>query len=104
MGLMVPMITRAALGRNDLIDNYGTQNFVRPPINDLGMLMSGPGAMMGSGMNGGMMNGMMGGINQSTVNGFVAGAAVGAIAGNAMQNGGLNGGNIIDHPKMIGIV
>ncbi len=99
MGLMVPMITRAALGRNDLIDNYGTQNFVRPPINDLGMLMSGPGAMMGSGMNGGMMNGMMGGINQSTVNGFVAGAAVGAIAGNAMQNGGLNGGNIIDHPQ-----
>ena len=99
MGLMVPMITRAALGRNDLIDNYGTQNFVRPPINDLGMLMSGPGAMMGSGMNGGMMNGMMGGINQSTVNGFVAGAAVGAIAGNAMQNGGLNGGNILDHPQ-----
>lgn len=99
MGLMIPMITRAALGRNDLIDNYGTQNFVRPPINDLGMLMSGPGAMLGSGMNGGMMNGMMGGINQSTVNGFVAGAAVGAIAGNAMQNGGLNGGNIIDHPQ-----
>ena len=120
MGLMVPMITRAALGRNDLLNNYGTTNFVQPPINDLSSLMmrgSMGGGMMG-GLGGAMMGGMgspvggmmgaaanpvggMGGsmINQSSVGGFVAGAAVGAVAMNAMQNGGLNGANSIDHPN-----
>jgi stress response protein SCP2 len=90
------MITRGALGRNDLLNNYGTTNFVQPPINDLTGLMN-RGAMMG-GMSG--MGAMGGGIvNPSSVGGFVTGAAVGAVAMSAMQNGGLNGANSIDHPN-----
>ncbi|MBP5269133.1 MAG: TerD family protein, partial [Ruminococcus sp.] len=93
MSLLVPMITRGALGRNDLLNNYGTTNFVQPPINDLTGLMN-RGAMMGGmpGMGMGGMSGMGGGIvNPSSVGGFVTGAAVGAVAMSAMQNGGLNG-------------
>ena len=110
MSLIVPMITRGALGRNDLLSNYGTTNFVQPPINDLSGLMMRTGGVgmtgmgMGAGLpglGGGMMGSPMGGslINQSSVGGFVAGAAVGAVAMNAMQNGGLNGNNSIDHPQ-----
>ena len=101
MSLLVPMITRGALGRNDLLNNYGTTNFVQPPINDLTGLMN-RGAMMGGmpGMGMGGMSGMGGGIvNPSSVGGFVTGAAVGAVAMSAMQNGGLNGVNSIDHPN-----
>ena len=101
MSLLVPMITRGALGRNDLLNNYGTTNFVQPPINDLTGLMN-RGAMMGGmpGMGMGGMSGMGGGIvNPSSVGGFVTGAAVGAVAMSAMQNGGLNGANRIDHPN-----
>ena len=104
MSLLVPMITRGALGRNDLLNNYGTTNFVQPPINDLTGLMN-RGAMMGGmpGMGVGGMSGMgaMGGgiVNPSSVGGFVTGAAVGAVAMSAMQNGGLNGVNSIDHPN-----
>ena len=106
MSLIVPMLTRGALGRDDLLNNYGTTNFVQPPINDLtGLMMRGSmGGGMMPGIGGGMGMGMgspMGGsiINQSSVGGFVAGAAVGAVAMNAMQNGGLNGTNSIDHPQ-----
>ena len=102
MSLIVPMITRGALGRNDLLNNYGTNNFIQPPINDLACLMN-RGAMMGGmGMGNPMMGGMsgMGGmVNPSSVGGFVTGAAVGAVAMSAMQNGGLNGVNNIDHPN-----
>ena len=101
MSLLVPMITRGALGRNNLLNNYGTTNFVQPPINDLTGLMN-RGAMMGGmpGMGMGGMSGMGGGIvNPSSVGGFVTGAAVGAVAMSAMQNGGLNGVNSIDHPS-----
>ena len=98
MSLLVPMITRGALGRNDLLNNYGTTNFVQPPINDLTGLMN-RGAMMGMGGMSGM--GAMGGgiVNPSSVGGFVTGAAVGAVAMSAMQNGGFNGANSIDHPN-----
>lgn len=93
MSLTVPMITRGALGRDDLMNDYGSANHVRPPINDLTGLMSGAGGMMGSPMGGGSM------INSSSVGGFAVGAAVGAVAAGAMQNGGLNGSNFLDHPQ-----
>ncbi|WP_295155596.1 TerD family protein [uncultured Ruminococcus sp.] len=115
MSLIVPMLTRAAIGRNDLINNYGATSFVQPPINDLNGLMNRPtmSSMMGGGMMGGGIPGMgmggsmmgsgmgmgMPGINSSSVGGFVTGAAVGAVAMNVMQNGGLNGANSIDHPQ-----
>ena len=100
MSLLVPMITRGALGRNDLMNNYGTANNIRPPINDFGSLMMGGGMnpMGGMGAAGSMMGAGMGvpGINSSSVGGFVTGAAVGAVAMSAMQNGGMN---TIDHPN-----
>ena len=112
MSLIVPMLTRGALNRNDLLNNFGTTAFIQPPINDMNGLMNRPtmgmmgagmmgGGMPGMGMGGSMMGGGMGvpGINSGTVGGFVAGAAVGAVAMNAMQNGGLNGVNSIDHPQ-----
>ncbi|ADU21477.1 TerD family protein [Ruminococcus albus] len=101
MSLIVPMITRGALGRNDLLNNYGTNSFIQPPINDLmGIMNRGP--MMGGMGMGNPMMGNMGGsgiVNPSSVGGFVTGAAVGAVAMSAMQNGGLNGANRIDHPN-----
>ena len=101
MSLIVPMITRGALGRNDLLNNYGTNSFIQPPINDLmGIMNRGP--MMGGMGMGNPMMGNMGGsgiVNPSSVGGFVTGAAVGAVAISAMQNGGLNGANRIDHPN-----
>ena len=101
MSLIVPMITRGALGRNDLLNNYGTNSFIQPPINDLmGIMNRGP--MIGGMGMGNPMMGNMGGsgiVNPSSVGGFVTGAAVGAVAMSAMQNGGLNGANRIDHPN-----
>ena len=82
MGLMVPMITRGALGRNDLLNNYGTTNFVQPPINDLTSLMM--RGSMGGGMMGGLGGAMMGGMG-SPVGGMMGAAAnpVGAVMGAA---------------------
>ena len=82
MGLMVPMITRGALGRDDLLNNYGTTNFVQPPINDLTSLMM--RGSMGGGMMGGLGGAMMGGMG-SPVGGMMGAAAnpVGAVMGAA---------------------
>ena len=79
---MVPMITRGALGRNDLLNNYGTTNFVQPPINDLTSLMM--RGSMGGGMMGGLGGAMMGGMG-SPVGGMMGAAAnpVGAVMGAA---------------------
>ncbi|MBO5557956.1 TerD family protein [Ruminococcus sp.] len=103
MGLMVPMITRGALGRNDLLNNYGTTNFVQPPINDLTSLMM--RGSMGSGMMGGLGGAMMGGM-ADPVGGIMGAAAnpVGAVMGGMGSPVGGMGGSMINQSSVGGFV
>ena len=103
MGLMVPMITRGALGRNDLLNNYGTTNFVQPPINDLTSLMM--RGSMGGGMMGGLGGAMMGGM-ADPVGGIMGAAAnpVGAVMGGMGSPVGGMGGSMINQSSVGGFV